>query len=371
MDFSVIVYKISRQIKGRVPFFVHYGPLGILLAAIVLLLAIALKITIAYLNSNNLYQVTIEDAVSRFGVSGVPGVAQRLANLFSVDLDSQTFLIHWSIVGACGQAYTNSSNDSCIQNHLMIPMALYLNENATINWNTSTPIGTYDPSTIRYPPPVSYFSNRSMIPAQEFDTVIPMDPFLPYTQQKKYSTLFYPFDQFTTFISLLAIDPQDNSTIPISGVVGFGNMVNWEGYSTFYATSIGQDTLYSLSFTARRQRMIKAFVFVIVITNWILSLTVLWMTILVLFRAKIDSGIILASTTVLFALPQIRASMPNSPPFDIAGYFMNVCLVSACTSILLFSQLRYHYRPLVTTSMYTRPKMTREEREAFLVDTDL
>ncbi|KIJ62993.1 hypothetical protein HYDPIDRAFT_114151 [Hydnomerulius pinastri MD-312] len=248
-------------------------------------------------------------------------------------------------------------------------MTLFLNENATSNWNTTTPIGVFDAAAIRNPPPVSYITGRMLIPPQEFDTVLPMDPFLPYTQEKKSSTLFYPFDHFSTFTSMLAIDPNDNSTIPISGVVGYGSMINWSASSTFYAIPVGQDTLYSLVLTVARQRMIISFVLILVITNWILSLTVLWMTILVLFRARVDNGIILASTTVLFALPQIRASMPDSPPFgafiDIAGYFMNVCLVSACTSVLLFSQLRYHYRPLITTSVTLKP----EERQAFLVDT--
>ncbi|KIJ57888.1 hypothetical protein HYDPIDRAFT_120207 [Hydnomerulius pinastri MD-312] len=223
-------------------------------------------------------------------------------------------------------------------------MALFLNENATSNWNTTTPIGVFEAAAIRNPPPVSYITGRTLIPPQEFDTVLPIDPFLPYTQDKKSSTLFYPFDQFSAFTSMLAIDPDDNSTIPISGVVGYGTMVNWVGSGTFYAIPVGQDTLYSLVLSVTRQRMIISSVFLLVITNWILSLTVLWMTILVLFRAEVDNNIILASTTILFALPQIRASMPDSPPFDIAGYFMNVCLVSACTSVLLFSQLRYHYR---------------------------
>ncbi|KAH7884899.1 hypothetical protein F5I97DRAFT_1812645 [Phlebopus sp. FC_14] len=357
---------IRRIVGRRKPLFVQYGPIGILATAFVVLLAISLKITHVYLDSSATTQVTREDAISSFGVSG------SLANIFAIDVDAQTFSIHWSIIGACGRTYTNGLNDSCYQNQFIKNMALYLNENATSsNWNMTMPIGVFSADAIRDPPPVNYITGRGSIPPQEFDTVLAIDPFLPYTQQKKYSTLFYPFDQFTTFISLLAIDPDDNSTIPISGVVGYGNIVNWEASGSFYAIPVGQNTLYSLVLTAGRHRMIKAFVLVLVITNWILSLAVLWMTILVLFKANIDNGIILGSTTVLFALPQIRASMPDSPPFgtifsNIGGYFMNVCLVSACTSVLLFSQLQYHYRPMITTSVELKP----EERQAFLVDTE-
>lgn len=143
-------------------------------------------------------------------------------------------------------------------------------------------------------------------------------------------------------------------------------MINWVGFSAFYPTTVGNETLYALALTVQRQNMVKAFALLLVVTNWVLSVTVLWMTVLVLFRANVNDNLILISTAVLFALPQIRASMPDSPPFgafiDIAGYFMNVCLVSVCTSILLFSQLQYHYQPVVKTSV----EVTRLQRVTVL-----
>ncbi|KAG2137046.1 hypothetical protein DEU56DRAFT_756174 [Suillus clintonianus] len=239
--------------------------------------------------------------------------------MFSIDLNGQTFSVHWSLVGACGHQYTGSSNDNCIQNQFVNNIALYLNENASAHWNVTAPIGTFDLSMTRNPPPVTYIPGR----------------------------------RHSAYVSLLAIDTDSNQSLPISGVIGYGSMVNWIGSSVFYPTIVDGETLYALALTVDRQKMVKVFALLLVVTNWVLSLTVLWMTILVLFRVNVNDGLILTSTAVLFALPQIRASMPDSPPFDIAGYFMNVCLVSIC----------YHYQPAAMRSV----EPTISQRAGFLV----
>ncbi|KAG1721694.1 uncharacterized protein EDB91DRAFT_244654 [Suillus paluster] len=290
--------------------------------------------------------------------------------MFSIDLNGQILSVRWSLVGACGRQFTGSSNDDCVQNRFVNNIALYLNENATVNWNTTAPIGTFDSSPVQNPLPVAYIPGREQLPAQDYATDLPMDPFLPYTLQKQASALYYPFDMYSAYASLLVIDTDSNTSLPISGVIGYGSMVNWIGTSVFYPTTVGDETLYALALTFQRQRMVRAFALVLVVTNWVLSVTILWMTILVLFHTNINDGLILASTTVLFALPQIRASMPDSPPFgafiDIAGYFMNVCLVSICTSVLLFSQLQYHYRPPKKTSVELPPP----QRYTFIAGTE-
>ncbi|KAG2131443.1 uncharacterized protein EDB93DRAFT_939477 [Suillus bovinus] len=304
-----------------------------------------------------------------FGVSGSPGLV-FLADMFSIDLDGQTFSVHWSLVGACGHQYTGSSNNACIQNQFVNNVALYLNVNTSVNWNLTAPIGTFDSSVVQNPPPVTYIPGRRQLPAKEYDTVLSMDPFLPYTLQKQVSTLYYPFDQHSAYVSLLAIDTDSNQSLPISGVIGYGSMINWIGSSAFYPTTAGNEMFYALALTVERQKMVKAFALLLVVINWTLSVTILWMTVLVLCRANVNDSLILTSTTVLFALPQIRASMPDSPPFgafiDISGYFMNVCLVSICTSVLLFSRLQYHYRPVVTTSV----ELMRSQGATFLMNRE-
>lgn len=73
--------------------------------------------------------------------------------------------------------------------------------------------------------------------------------------------------RFSTFTSVLAINPKDNSTIPISGIVGYGSVVNWPALSQFYDTPVGQETLYSLVLTVYRHPTTRALVVVIFITN--------------------------------------------------------------------------------------------------------
>ncbi|KAG2140995.1 hypothetical protein DEU56DRAFT_796550 [Suillus clintonianus] len=318
-----------KHIIGKNTILIRYGPIATLATIFALLGGLSIYLTHMYLDANFWIQVSMDDnTLSSFN----------------------TFSVHWSLVGACGHQYTGSSNDNCIQNQFVNNVALYLNVLNDATWNVTAPIGTFDSSTVQNPPPVKYIPGREKLPAEEYDAVLAIDPFLPYTLQKQFSILYYPFDQHSAYVSLLAIDTDSNQSLPISGVIGYGSMVGWIGFSEFYPTTVGGETLYALSLTVYRQKMVKVFALLLVVTNWVLSITILWMTVLVIFRANINDGLILTSTAVLFALPQIRASMPDSPPFgafiDIAGYFMNVGLVSLCTSILLFSQLQYHYQPV-------------------------
>ncbi|KAG2344906.1 hypothetical protein BDR05DRAFT_881680 [Suillus weaverae] len=354
-----------QRIIGRNPILKHYGPVVTCTITLIVLAVISVISTEVYLNEHFKTQVNMDNAtLNVFAVSGSPGLV-LLADMFSIDLNGQTFSVHWSLVGACGHQYTGSSNDNCIQNQFVNNVALYLNENASINWNVTAPIGTFDSSKMQNPPPVTYIPGREQLPAEEYDSVLPIDPFLPYTLQKQVSTLYYPFDQHSAYVSLLAIDTDSNQSLPISGVIGYGSMLNWVGGSNFYPTTVGNEILYAVALTVQRQMMIKVLALLLVVTNWVLSVTVLWMTVLVLFHVNVNDGLILTSTAVLFALPQVRASMPDSPPFDIAGYFMNVCLVSICASVLLFSRLQYHYQPLPTTSAELAP--SHWEKATFLM----
>ncbi|KAG1723744.1 hypothetical protein EDB19DRAFT_1858917 [Suillus lakei] len=367
-----------QRIIGRNPILIRHGPLATLTIMSSLLIGISIHLAVVYVNHNFRTQVGMDDVtLGDFNVSGSPGVSyvflRWLADMFSIDMNGQTFSVHWSLVGACGHQYTGSSNDSCIQNQFVNNVALYLNENASVNWNITSPIGTFDSSTVQNPPPVTYIPGRKQLPAEEYVTVLSFDPFLPYTLQKKSSTLYYPFDQHSAYTSLLAIDTDSNQSLPISGVMGYGSMINWIGSSVFYPTTVGNETLYALALILVRQDMVKVFAILLLLTSWGLSVAVLWMTVLVLFRANVNDSLILISTSVLFALPQIRASMPDSPAFgafiDIAGYFMNVCLVSICTSILLISRLQYHCQSTVTTSEKPMPSQ-QAERIAFLMDRE-
>ncbi|OAX41902.1 hypothetical protein K503DRAFT_711639 [Rhizopogon vinicolor AM-OR11-026] len=349
---------MSRIVAGIMKFL---GPRVTLLIATITLAIFAVGITNQYISDNFSGRVSM----SLDNVDGNYDGVVLLANIWNMDMNAQTMSVSWSIIGACGATYTGRIDDSCVANGLSVPMNLYLNLVPAFSWNTSTPTGQYDPSIIQTP--LYYIPGRQDIPTFQFDTVMTMDPFLPYTMDKKSSVLYYPFDLFTAYSSVMTINPTDNSTIPIADVKFYGTVVDWIGSGAFYSTVTppgASSTLYSLALSLERQRAVKAFAMLLVITNWAMSIMVLWMTIKVTFHQKIESGLSLASTTILFAIPQIRASMPNAPPFvdsselvphetdgfiDIGGYFINVLIVSICTSVLLFTQLRNSYQPPQTS----------------------
>ncbi|KIJ57889.1 hypothetical protein HYDPIDRAFT_44725 [Hydnomerulius pinastri MD-312] len=353
---------VGEALPKYVPRFMRYGPWIAMLFAVLAMIIMAVKITTAYVLANFSSAASVDLVNNNDG--SLQGVV-LLANVWSIDTDAGTMSIHWSVMGGCGENFTFQRNSSCVENGFNLPMNLYLNLAPSSAWHTTPPAGTYSPQNILDPPPAYYIPERELIPTTEFDTILPMDQFLPYTQDKTSTTLYYPFDIFKIYVSMVAINPTDNSTIPIAFASGYVTVVNWVGEGDFQCVQPpGEDRQYALILTQERQLPVKAFVIVILATNWIMSITVLWMTILVLFHQNLPSGLLLASTAILFALPQIRASMPDAPPFgaligrhclalgvrvslrpDIGGYFMNVCLVSVCTSTLLLSQLRYRCQP--------------------------
>ncbi|KAF8545657.1 hypothetical protein OG21DRAFT_1528345, partial [Imleria badia] len=145
------------------------------------LASLSYGLTQVYINKSFTYQVNMGDATSVWGMSGKPGKgvtypwsmqAVLVADIFSVDVIGQMLSVHWSLAGGCGQTYTHASNDSCLQNQFMEDLALYLNENATSNWNTTVPIGVFKVSAIENPPATSYIKGRSMVPPKEFDTTV-------------------------------------------------------------------------------------------------------------------------------------------------------------------------------------------------------
>ncbi|KAH7884900.1 hypothetical protein F5I97DRAFT_1893195 [Phlebopus sp. FC_14] len=343
---------LERALPRYVTRFMRYGPWVVMVLAALSFMGAAAKITTAYVASNFSSAVNVDLIEDDDG--SLQGVV-LLANVWDLDTNAGTMSVHWSVMGGCGEQYTFQKNATCVQNGFSLPMNLYVNVVPSSAWTTTPPTGQYDPNDILDPPAAYYIPERQSIPTMEFDTVLPMDPFLPYTENKTSTVLYYPFDTFRSYASLVAINPTDNSTIPIAYARGYGTVVNWVGMAIFtWVQPPGMDMQYSLTLTQERQLTVKAFVIVILLTNWILSLSVLWMTIIIMFRQRIPSSLLLASTTILFALPQIRASMPDAPQFgayvgesgagiyvsiqfvsftlhpDIGGYFMNVCLVSVC-----------------------------------------
>lgn len=73
---------------------------------------------------------------------------------------------------------------------------------------------------------------------------------------------------FKSYISLVAINPTDNSTIPIVFAGCFGTVVNWEGSGDFEDPQPpGRDIQYSLTLILQRQPQVKALVIILVLLS--------------------------------------------------------------------------------------------------------
>ncbi|TDL22523.1 hypothetical protein BD410DRAFT_788335 [Rickenella mellea] len=336
----------NLRLKTRYPCS-QIKPSWLLLVVLVVLVIVAATSSFAYV------RIIFSEPVSLDRIPETSSGVILVADIFNMDLDAQILSVRWSIMGACGSSFTINKTDGCSRNSLGVPINLYLNENATTTWNATIPALQYNPSVIINPLPAQYISRRNLIPASVSEVDISIDPFLPYTVFKKQSTLYYPFDMIHSDVSLLAINPSTNATVPIVTVIGYGSIVNWIGLADFGQAPPLPDSnvpQFFATLTTYRQSPVIGVVLLIFVTNWLLSLAIVYMTVLVTLGRKVNTQLILASTTVLFSIPQIRSSMPEAPPFgafiDIGGYFINLGLVSVCTSILLFCSLTpYEKRP--------------------------
>ncbi|TDL20043.1 hypothetical protein BD410DRAFT_872994 [Rickenella mellea] len=309
--------------------FLSRTPPCIVLFLVIIIVAVAsIKIVLHYV------ETVFTHSVDRF-VDQYPGAQGALfcADVFNVDTTNNIISVRWSVVGGCGSNYTFNSSDGCSINSLAVPMNLYLNKNASTPVSALTPILQYDPADINSSPPVHMLPGRTNLPMFAFETDLDIDPFLPYTLYKKQTGLFSPFEVINSFNSVLATHPANNATIPIVDVIGYGTSLSW--ISEAHRGTSPNSQQFWIQFWSIRQRLVRGIAVIIVITNWLLTLAILYITVLVVMGRKVDTQLILASTTILFAIPQIRASMLDSPPLgavciDTAGYFVNLSLVSAC-----------------------------------------
>ncbi|TDL25267.1 hypothetical protein BD410DRAFT_837478 [Rickenella mellea] len=326
-------------------------PYIVTIAAIIIVVLIVLRVGFGYIGTVFTHKAGYNIAEFSSDTEGVILVA----DLFNVDVPNQMFSVRWSVLGGCGSSFTINHTNGCSLNSLSIPINLYLDKNASTPYNASDPILQYDPDDITIPAAMRYYPGRETLPPAIWTNMMVVDPYLPYTLYKRQSGLDYPFDQLNAYASVLVVNPNNSATVPVVTVVGYGTTVNWISeceFGTAPALPGSSIPQYYVMIWAIRQRLVKGIAVVLVLTTWLLSLAILYMTILVIFGRKVDTQLILASTTVLFALPQIRSSMPDSPPLgtgayiDTGGYFISLSLVSACTSLLLIvSLIPYEKRP--------------------------
>jgi hypothetical protein len=96
-----------------------------------------------------------------------------------------------------------------------------------------------------------------------------------------------------------------------------------------------------ISFNVDRSVAIKVFCLAIIITNWIVSLVFLWITVACLFwKERVVKELFAIPITVLFAFSAVRGSMPGAPAgfgafIDYVGILPNFAVLTVCSFVLI------------------------------------
>lgn len=159
----------------------------------------------------------------------------------------------------------------------------------------------------------------------------------------------YPFDWYQVQLLVAATNGDLSATLPVIGANVF-NKVQAQWIATLNYTYLdnfnGSETKLTIRITLRRNMVIRISAFLLLIFNWIVTLAVLYMTLVyVQGRRELPDGLdsIALPFAVLFALPSVRSVMPGDPPFgclfDFIGIVANLCIVAICATLLLLIRI--------------------------------
>ncbi|KAL1699699.1 hypothetical protein EV121DRAFT_215684, partial [Schizophyllum commune] len=180
----------------------------------------------------------------------------------------------------------------------------------------------------------------------------------------------YPFDQWTGRIVIASVRGQSdphavhelmyeqnnvgasreytNTTtswaLPFYGITLEDSLLNWRINAQSNCTCYDPDSEYCdlrISFRVRRPTIVKFIVTAVVLVNWLSTLAIFFLTgePLLLRRLRVvnDTDILGVLFASLFALPGVRALLPDAPPFgctiDLVGILPNVIIISLCAFI--------------------------------------
>lgn len=297
--------------------------------------------------------------------------------LEAIDTDNGLFTVAWStglgcefdnatsllfnpsgaLLGAgihCGQAMQN--------------LNIYTQENASSLFLTTWTTGQWSPSSSDVYLDADSKNNASLSAApQSWSTDMPFDLQQQLSENKYASTLAYPFDHYTAYITYLFSRTDTNATVPV--FIGYvqSSIPNWSVSSDGFqlsnctaitldsdfnvvCTSTGPDSLqrYIMQITARRSTTTIAFVSLIWLTNWIITLVILWVSLkVVVFGGNLSPDLILVPITALFSLPAVRGVMPSAPDFgsymDVMGFLFNLTIISLCAAGVLVVGIRRNF----------------------------
>lgn len=163
---------------------------------------------------------------------------------------------------------------------------------------------------------------------------------------------WYPFDKYKGELWFYAHTGQTEGDctdpLPILPAV-FGAVQGFSISSEVQPSAInGVNYSYvNIKFTARRTNVTIGFALLLFVVMWCLTLSIVILTAWIWITGRrTELPIIVLSTALLYALPNIRNGQPGIPPragviADLVGYVWNVVLVSICVVSLI---VNYIYR---------------------------
>ncbi|KAJ7578686.1 hypothetical protein C8J56DRAFT_354346 [Mycena floridula] len=174
---------------------------------------------------------------------------------------------------------------------------------------------------------------------------------LPPTQSSKIDLSgdinWYPFDSFTANMSLLGfVGPNCTDLLPLLPIV-FGTAQGFNIKTKFIPGVFDTNPVtmnyaeLTITLTARRSGVTIAFAVLIFIIMWMLTGMIVFLTAWVWITGrKVELPIVVMSTSILFALPNIRKGQPGIPDTvgiisDLVGFIWNTILVSLCIIVLI------------------------------------
>jgi len=268
-----------------------------------------------------------------------------LGNIYNVDIPSRIVSVSW-LIGACGDLRSTTPYQHHPCRAPKIPVAVYIN-------GAPQPTFKYDPTLQPHTNQTGLMSAPYVQALDEYQTTHFLDVYTQLLHIKNIQinidqAYYYPFDIFYMETHIVAINLSDTnfSAIPINSIGFAGYSNNLVPYVTDSAsTTLFNGTMVTSRYaylTLKRTNVSKGFVLVIFVVNWLLTLSVVYVTMVALFdkNLQLPDGIVVLPISVILTLTGLRALFVDSPPFgilfDIIGIFLQMIIVSMSSIVLIF-----------------------------------
>ncbi|PCH43610.1 hypothetical protein WOLCODRAFT_164581 [Wolfiporia cocos MD-104 SS10] len=246
----------------------------------------------------------------------IPYKIELGANLIEVDTDKQTLTVDWRILNS-------TCPSDCPTTKILIDSTILSDSSGSSTGGTLndsfTSVYTYNRSFVGRDLPI-------------FRTKLIMTNFESWGGR---SAQMYPFDRYTTRVSMSAITVDgEHVALEISGSGGIAVGFNVELQNQHY--QMGNRTGLMHLFIVTRAQVIRVYAILIVMAIWLITLTFIMACVTSVFFGKgIKGEVLVLPVATLFAFTQLRSSLPGAP----SGFGAEIDFVGIlpCLALLTFS----------------------------------